>query len=452
MTPEQQEAEQRFNENWHKLMRLLYLALYFMFRHCRRRWKIVLPTLGVWSLCYGILRYLPTASWHIPAGVVIATFLMNMVIGIRDEHGRVHIHQYAVEDALKACGLWDSTHYRRPRLLAHKVLPGGDAEVTFDSSVSEDTWMQPSVESRFASSLGVRKFRRVFRDNKNQIHLMLASGQLRRPVTDTKKLVEYVQHNHAIPLGEGFDGFEAWDYTINSHIQISGITGSGKSSLLRNVMAFMAVKGFQLYLVDPKMAIDYQPIVPYLSELATDSESSLPLIEQLWELHNARLNLLLQAGYTSLEEAHRHGELLSEPFVALVVEEFMIFASGTKDKAVKDATTRCLTLLDRLGASSRASGIILVLSTQYGSVESLGGLSSMAQQLFRLSSRLSNETGSKTVLGIEGAELIPPTEKGHFVYRNGEELQHFYAYHVDDLNEILSYKERIGEDDDSSNR
>lgn len=148
--------EQRFNEAWEKLMRFIFLTLYFALRHIKRRWRLVLPTMAVFAACYVVLRYLPTVPWHIPTAIALAALLANVVIGLRDEHGQVHIHAYAVEDALKACNLWDSTHYRRPRLLTHKMLPGGDIQLTFDSSVTEDVW--PSIESRFCGAFGVVSF------------------------------------------------------------------------------------------------------------------------------------------------------------------------------------------------------------------------------------------------------------------------------------------------------
>ncbi|MFB5192317.1 FtsK/SpoIIIE domain-containing protein [Alicyclobacillus fastidiosus] len=448
MTPEQQEAEQRFNEQWDNVMRAFYLALYFMFRHIKHRWKVALSTLVVWSLCYAMIRYLPTLSWHIPAGVVLAALLVNIFISMRAEQGQVHVHPYAVEDALKACGLWDSTHYRRPRLLAHKTLPGGDIQLTFDASVPEDTW--PAVESRFCGSFGIRKFRRVFRNSKNQINLVLASGQLRRPTTDVAKLVAYARQHHVVPMGEGFNGIETWDYITSPSLLICGMTGSGKSSLLRVILSLLVVQGCQIILVDGKAGVDYQPLLPYLAEpVAQDVEGSLPLFEGAWAEHSRRLTLLLETGFSSLAEAHGHGQLLDVADLFVVVDEYLIFSSGAKEKAMKEAGAKCLSIVEKLAVAGRASGVHLILSTQYGTTDVLG--SQVKQQLFRVTGRLEDELASKTILSLPGAEAIPPTEKGHFVYRNGEELQHFFAYHVDDLHDILSYASRKDENVASTN-
>lgn len=223
------------------------------------------------------------------------------------------------------------------------------------------------------------------------------------------------------------------------------MTGSGKSSLLRVILALLIVQNCRLVLVDGKAGVDYQPLIPYLAEpVAIDVETALPLFESAWNEHNQRLSMLLESGFSSLHEAHSNGKLLDIVDLFVVVDEYLIFSSGAKEKATKEAGARCLGIVEKLAVAGRATGCHLILSTQYGTTDVLG--SQVKQQLFRITGRLEDEFASKTILNLPGAESIPPTEKGHFVYRNGEELQHFFAYRVDNLNDILSYRKRIDEE------
>lgn len=414
--------EERFNERLDLLEKVIYLGLYYTLRHIRRHWIISLIS-GIITITFTAIamKSLVPVIW--PVTVAIATLIYNLYFIARNEHGKPHVHTYSFNQALKYCNLSNGEMYRRPQFISKRELENEDVEIIVDASIPEDIWRRPDIESRFCGAFNVRNFREVKRDNRNRIHLILASGRLHRPNPGiTPEIVD-----GQLPIGQGSDGLIYWNIFSQPHLLISGMTGSGKSTLLRWMLFCLGSTNAEIFLIDPKMGVDYISVRQYIKQpIATDLSTAFPILESAWALHQERLKHLVDIGLSSLYEAHKMGELLDQAMTCVVIDEYLVFASGSREKSVKESAQNCLSLIERLAVAGRATGIHLILSTQYPTADLIG--SQVKQQLYRISGRLEDEVASRTILGLSGAESIPSGDYGHFVYRSGDELKHFYGF------------------------
>lgn len=194
-----------------------------------------------------------------------------------------------------------------------------------------------------------------------------------------------------------------------------------------------------IFLIDPKQGLDFSFALSSLAlPLASNAEEALPILDQLWDEHLRRTQLLRDVGYSSLHEAHEHGELLDVWDKFLICDELAVFSLSSKEKAQKELAQRCQTRLEQIGLAARATGIHLCVGTQYPTSDILG--SQLRQQLRRFSGRLEDDVASKLVLGIEGAEQISSDTPGRFLTREGAELVEFQTYYFSssELSEFLS--------------
>jgi len=107
---------------------------------------------------------------------------------------------------------------------------------------------------------------------------------------------------------------------------VAGSTGIGKSTLIRQIVRQALDNDWLVYLIHPKDGVDYLQFLPRLAEPVKElPQDALPVLEALWVNHRERLNMLKEAGVSSLREAYQRGMLLEEKPILLVVDELAIF-------------------------------------------------------------------------------------------------------------------------------
>lgn len=405
---------------------------YYVRRHVRRDWKIVLGSLIVWGLLLGGISKFPTT---IPekkglGAVALGVLLFNLVWLAWREQGQLHVHALSYQQALERTGMFVLGKVPAPRLLHVRSYPSGAVELTVTPEFSEERWQSSEMTSAFCSVWGLPGFRKVFRDEKNRIHLILAPHTFSKPTESLAQLESFVQaHPDQIPLGIGALGMVVWSWRQVPHVILGGTTGSGKSTLLRLMIALLLKQGARVYLVDVKRGLDYLPLLPDLAgPVQSNSAEALSLLEFLWQEFEDRLKALHALGFPSLEEAHRHGQLQDLPETFLAIDEFSIFARSETTKAAKEIRAQALQIVESLAQGGRAVGIHLILSLQYPTSEVLG--SQIKQQALRITGRLEDKTASETVLGVKGAESIFASTPGRFLYKDGPDIETFQAYSI----------------------
>jgi S-DNA-T family DNA segregation ATPase FtsK/SpoIIIE len=194
------------------------------------------------------------------------------------------------------------------------------------------------------------------------------------------------------------------------HLLVGGTTGSGKSVLLRSIVAslvhYHAPSAIRFLLVDPKRVTFHLPafqaaVAAHLEgPIGYETEDALAVIERLIEVMNERYALFETAKVSDLREyndtASPNARLERK---ILVMDEFQDLAS---DKATAKPF---FDGVKRLGAKARAAGVHLVLATQRPDKDvvppllktNLGG---------KVALRVATQTNSRIILDEAGAERL----------------------------------------------
>lgn len=270
------------------------------------------------------------------------------------------------------------------------------AEDVIHQLESEDGYKAEYVKQR-----GLRMFR-VERTEPRQVSL---------PGLIAKQSRWLAERPGRFVLGEGIDGsVVTGDLSEPSscHLLVGGMTGSGKSVLLRAITASLAQlhgpSSIRFTLVDPKrvsfgsfqarmaahlahpLCFEVEEVLEVLSSLVDEMEDRYRLfadehVQDIGELNEGR---------TDEEVLPRH---------VLVVDEFqdLVVTKATREPFVEAVM--------KLGAKARAAGIHLVLATQRPDRETVPG-PIKANLPGKIGLRVQDGVNSRIVLGRKGAESL----------------------------------------------
>jgi S-DNA-T family DNA segregation ATPase FtsK/SpoIIIE len=194
------------------------------------------------------------------------------------------------------------------------------------------------------------------------------------------------------------------------HLLVGGQSGSGKSYLLRALVASLVhyhpPSAIRFILIDPKRVTFNVPsfksaVGAHLEgPIGYDAEEALPSIERLIETMNERYELFEKERVSDVSE---YNEIVSEERrlerKIVVIDEFQDLAA---DKA---SAKEFFDGIKRLGAKARAAGVHLILATQRPDRETvppiiktnLGG---------KIALRVASKVNSNIILDEPGAERL----------------------------------------------
>lgn len=223
------------------------------------------------------------------------------------------------------------------------------------------------------------------------------------------------------PIGRGVHGVHHLDLRRDGpHLLVGGMTGAGKSELLRTLITSLAVGnrpdelGFVLIDYKGGSAFDGCAALPHVMGLVTDLEGSLTtraLVSLRVELRR-REALLRAAGVDDLERyavrrAH-DPSLAALPRLVIVVDEFRALAEEHPDFVPG---------LVRVATQGRSLGVHLVLATQRPS-----GIVSpeiRANANLRIALRVRDALDSHDIIETDAAAALPASVPGRALLRVG---------------------------------
>ena len=233
-----------------------------------------------------------------------------------------------------------------------------------------------------------------------------------------------------IVAGEDLLGRVEFNLDKYPHALIAGVTGSGKSVILRCLLWQCIFKGAQIYMIDFKGGIEFTAFESF-GEVISRRQDALDLLKELNQEMQSRLELFKDTGTKNLTEYNR--KFPKEPLarIVLVCDEVaeMLDKTGLQaaDKAIFYEIEREMSSLARL---SRAPGINMLLATQRPDAKVLVG--QIKNNLpIRISGRMVDPQASEMVLGnTKAAELGDIL--GRFMYSIGSDTWEFQAYYFQD--------------------
>ena len=193
-----------------------------------------------------------------------------------------------------------------------------------------------------------------------------------------------------------------------THTLIAGETGSGKGVLLQNLLLQMIAlndpNSLEIWLIDPKHGVDFPWIrnAPHLSRgIIVDQDGAIDALKATVDEMEHRYTLLAKQEVPNIHEYNcKVSPECRLPKIFLIHDEMGDWMAGSEEyrKTVQDHAVR-------LGMKARAAGIHLILVTQRASKESIPVLL-RDNMNNRISMKVSNEAGSKLVLGSSGGERL----------------------------------------------
>ena len=189
------------------------------------------------------------------------------------------------------------------------------------------------------------------------------------------------------------------------HGLIAGTSGSGKSELLKAVVASLiannTVSSLRLGIVDPKI-LTFTGVngSPFLAQpVITDVQATIALLKAAVEEMDQRYQSLAAEGQTSLKDRW-HAGMTDIPYYILIFDEFadLILSDKGSKKEFEE-------LVVRIAAKGRAAGIHLLLATQRPDRNIVTGLIK-ANLPLKICLRVTSGTNSQIVLDEVGAESL----------------------------------------------
>jgi S-DNA-T family DNA segregation ATPase FtsK/SpoIIIE len=192
-------------------------------------------------------------------------------------------------------------------------------------------------------------------------------------------------------LGQRVDGKRVWmDLAQNPHMIVAGTTGSGKSTLIHNIIAnLFTYNNVKLFLSDPK-SIEFSA---YESLTERDINISYTYKDTL-DVTDSLLNIM-DTRYQYIRDGLDPNDLTK---IVFIIDEFA-------DLIMQDKNDEFYTKICRLAQKCRAAKIHIILATQRPSVNIING-TIKANFPARIACRVASQVDSKLILDTGGAENL----------------------------------------------
>jgi hypothetical protein len=98
---------------------------------------------------------------------------------------------------------------------------------------------------------------------------------------------------YQLRIGMSVDGLASWDLRDSPHLLCAGKTGRGKTESINTLIAEAVDAGFETWIVDPKrVEFSSHRGHPHIRAVATNVDSMVATIEEVWEIMEARYQLI----------------------------------------------------------------------------------------------------------------------------------------------------------------
>lgn len=236
---------------------------------------------------------------------------------------------------------------------------------------------------------------------------------------------QYLPKEHTLfALGVSLLGPYIIDICNVPHLLLGGETGSGKSQLLKLLLAQAIMRGdYDITIIDYKGGVDYGRRWRSRCQMCFDNDTLLKVLRAAVEEINRRMELFSEADCSTLDEYNlKSTDKLRGKIIAF--DELAECTDTNKylDKGEKAKVTEIIGLLSSIARLARFADIHIFAATQSPLVEVLP--SQIRNNLgFRAIGRC-DETLSRVVIGkTDAATLVPKYIPGRFLTNDDTQFQ-----------------------------
>ncbi|MGN0711654.1 MAG: FtsK/SpoIIIE domain-containing protein [Anaerovoracaceae bacterium] len=232
-------------------------------------------------------------------------------------------------------------------------------------------------------------------------------------------------------IGKGLLDFVEINLNKYPHALIAGVTGSGKSVILRAMLWQCIKKGARIYMIDFKGGVEFGTAYEQFGEVVTSRQRALELMKALTKEMRLRLDIFRKYGVKNIEEYNRMNPDNPLCRIILACDEVseMLDKTGLqkKEQAIFYELEKEMSSLARL---ARAAGINMLLATQRPDAKVIPG--QIKNNLpIRISGRMVDKHASEIILGNTKASQMDDT-LGRFMYTVGADTYEFQAFNFKD--------------------
>lgn len=206
------------------------------------------------------------------------------------------------------------------------------------------------------------------------------------------------------------------------HTLIAGITGSGKSVLMQNLILSIAAtrdpSEAHIYLIDPKFGVDYRPLdeLPHVEvgsgTIIDDPHTAVTTLEGLVDEMNRRYELFKAARVPNVQ-AYRKATGQPLPILWIIHDEF---ADWMQTDEYRDAVPN---IVGRLSVKARAAGIFLLFAAQRPDKDVMP-MQLRSQLGNRLILKVDNAATAEIAMGVKNSGAERLLGRGHMLAKTGD--------------------------------
>lgn len=213
------------------------------------------------------------------------------------------------------------------------------------------------------------------------------------------------------------------------HTLIAGITGSGKSVLMQNIILSIAItrspEEAHIYLIDPKYGVDYRPLdeLPHVQHgsggIIDNPSAAIKVLGGLVDEMNNRYELFKQARVANIH-AYRRATGKPLPTLWIIHDEF---ADWMQTEEYKNSVPN---IVGRLSVKARAAGIFLLFAAQRPDKDVMP-MQLRSQLGNRLILKVDNAGTAEIAMGTKNSGAERLLGRGHMLAQTGDTPEPVFA-------------------------
>ena len=209
-------------------------------------------------------------------------------------------------------------------------------------------------------------------------------------------------------IGERLDGLPQFlNLTANPHTLIAGMTGSGKSVCIHNILLSLMYQyspnEIVYYIMDIKNQMGVYKNIRSVKRYGYSLDTILKILYELQEEVNRRNQIIQGKGYPKLSDYNKYEEEKIPEAIVLIEEIDVLFSEAERES--REYRRKFQTAVETLVKKARSSGLHIIIVSQRPSAKT-SGTEIRSQLNNRICLRVSDGTDSRFVLNRKGAENL----------------------------------------------
>ncbi len=355
------------------------------------------------------------------AAFIIAAIILMILFGMPKNARKFH-------DNFQRAGMINSS-MEAPALMSRSFDPSNHKIQRlefFTKGLPLSLWQDNKEKIESAQNISID---RIERGKNNQTVIVYAvDGKYQLPDMIRWSPEKLSDKSFVVVLGESIADRVEVDLSKIPHLLIGGSTGSGKTLLIKSILAQCIMKGAVVYIADFKGGVDFNKSWKSRSYIITEHEELSKYLNYLVDELNRRKLLLVEHDCTNVDEYNLKFNKKLPKIVFAVDEAAELLDKTGLDKIQKERISRYEAALSTLIRLGRAFSIHVVLGTQRPDANVISG--QIKNNIdFRACGRADNVLSQIILDKTDANDLIPKNARGRFL-TNTDVL--FQAYYFDD--------------------